>query len=288
MAVQVRRPRRRPARRPRRRSARSTAAGWAAAAAGAARAAVRASVINRFIVILHVGQVWGADRAGGDRHPPLSAASTSLDFANSFRFFANVGSMQFTQRQRPFQWTWRPFARGDRGRPAARLRRPVRLLSGLPDRDPLRLLAGADRGRRMVAAAADAVLPCTASRRGDPDRSRRLGLRRADDLRRGVDHLARPAGPLLHAPATARLLFWRRRGRPTAGRLRVTTARAHGRRRRRARSAPTRPAPGGREASPPPFRPPCSAGCRRGSAATSSPSKPKTIIFACMRPGGAP
>ena len=52
---------------------------------------------------------WGADRAGGDRHPPVPAASTSRDFANSFRFFANVGSMQFTQRQQPFRGRWRPF-----------------------------------------------------------------------------------------------------------------------------------------------------------------------------------
>jgi hypothetical protein len=51
---------------------------------------------------------WGADRAGGDRHPPASAASTSRDFANSFRFFANVGSMQFTKRQRPSWRRWRP------------------------------------------------------------------------------------------------------------------------------------------------------------------------------------
>jgi DNA-binding LytR/AlgR family response regulator len=51
----------------------------------------------------------GADRAGCGRHPLLSVASTSRDFANSFRFFANVGSMQFTQRQRPFGGRWRPF-----------------------------------------------------------------------------------------------------------------------------------------------------------------------------------
>jgi len=36
------------------------------------------------------------------------AASTSRHFANSFRFFANVGSMQFTQRQRLFLERWRP------------------------------------------------------------------------------------------------------------------------------------------------------------------------------------
>jgi DNA-binding LytR/AlgR family response regulator len=41
-------------------------------------------------------------------HPSVPAASTSLDFADSFGFFANVGSMQFTQRQRPFRGRWRP------------------------------------------------------------------------------------------------------------------------------------------------------------------------------------
>jgi DNA-binding LytR/AlgR family response regulator len=50
------------------------------------------------------------DRAGGDRPPTASAASTSRAFANSIGFFANVGSMQFTQRQRLFEGKWRPFA----------------------------------------------------------------------------------------------------------------------------------------------------------------------------------
>jgi hypothetical protein len=56
-----------------------------------------------------VDRFWGADHACGDRHPRISAASTSLDFANSFRFFANVGSMQFTQRQRRSWGSWKPF-----------------------------------------------------------------------------------------------------------------------------------------------------------------------------------
>ncbi len=51
----------------------------------------------------------GADRTGTIHIPPVSAASTSRHFANSFRFFANVGSMQFTQRQRFFEGKWRPF-----------------------------------------------------------------------------------------------------------------------------------------------------------------------------------
>lgn len=50
----------------------------------------------------------GAGRAGRDRHPLGPAASTSLDFANSVGFFVNVGSMQFTQRQRPAWEKWRP------------------------------------------------------------------------------------------------------------------------------------------------------------------------------------
>jgi hypothetical protein len=48
------------------------------------------------------------DCAGGDRHHSLCVASTSRDFANSFRFFANVGSMPFTQRQRLYWGRWRP------------------------------------------------------------------------------------------------------------------------------------------------------------------------------------
>jgi DNA-binding LytR/AlgR family response regulator len=45
----------------------------------------------------------------GDPHPLGFAASTSRYFANSVRFFADVGSMQFTQRQRPFEGRWGPF-----------------------------------------------------------------------------------------------------------------------------------------------------------------------------------
>jgi hypothetical protein len=39
----------------------------------------------------------------------MCSESTSRDFANSLRFFANAGSMQFAQRQRPFWGRWRPF-----------------------------------------------------------------------------------------------------------------------------------------------------------------------------------
>lgn len=41
----------------------------------------------------------GADRAGRGPHPRRGGASTSPAFANSLSLFANVGSMQFTQRQ---------------------------------------------------------------------------------------------------------------------------------------------------------------------------------------------
>jgi hypothetical protein len=48
------------------------------------------------------------DQTGACAIHPVSAASTSRDFAISFRFFANAGSMQFTQRQRPFWGRWKP------------------------------------------------------------------------------------------------------------------------------------------------------------------------------------
>lgn len=50
----------------------------------------------------------GGERALGDRHPSTSSHSTSRDFANSVCVFANVGNMQFTQRQRLFLRGWRP------------------------------------------------------------------------------------------------------------------------------------------------------------------------------------
>ena len=111
-------------------------------------------------------RLWGADRAGGDRHPLSDAASTSRDFANSFRFFANVGSMQFTQRQRP---SW------GRGRPllAAIV---VGLLLGLagpfgsyPAYSTAPRYAfwlGLTAAGAVAAVAADAVLPATRLRAG--------------------------------------------------------------------------------------------------------------------------
>jgi DNA-binding LytR/AlgR family response regulator len=50
---------------------------------------------------------WGADHAGGEQHPPVVAALTSQDFANSVHAFANAGSMQFTQRQWLSSGIWR-------------------------------------------------------------------------------------------------------------------------------------------------------------------------------------
>lgn len=48
------------------------------------------------------------DRTSGTCHRSVSVPSTSWDFADSLRFFANVGSMQFTQRQRLSRGRWRP------------------------------------------------------------------------------------------------------------------------------------------------------------------------------------
>ena len=101
----------------------------------------------------------GADGAGGDRHPPLSAASTSLDFANSFRFFANVGSMQFTQRQRPFQWTWRPFAAAIGVGLLLGLAGPFGSYPAFPTATRYAFWLGLTAAGVAAALAADAVLP---------------------------------------------------------------------------------------------------------------------------------
>lgn len=111
-------------------------------------------------------KVQGADCAGGDRYPSVSAASTSRDFANSFGFFANVGSMQFTQRQRPFGGRWRPFLTAI----------PLGLLLGLagpfgsypafPTATRYAFWLGLTAAGVVAALAADAVLPLTRLRAG--------------------------------------------------------------------------------------------------------------------------
>jgi DNA-binding LytR/AlgR family response regulator len=108
----------------------------------------------------------GADRAGGDRHPSVTAASTSRDFANSVRFFANAGSMQFAQRQWPFWGRWRPLL--------AAL--PVGLLLGFagpfgsypafPTTTRYAFWLGLTAAGAVAAVAADAVLPVTRLRAG--------------------------------------------------------------------------------------------------------------------------
>jgi DNA-binding LytR/AlgR family response regulator len=111
-------------------------------------------------------KLWGADCAGITRHPPVSAASTSRDFANSFRFFANVRSMQFTQRQRPFLGKWRPFL----------VAIPLGLLLGVagpfgsypafPTATRYAFWLGLTAAGVVAALAADAVLPVTRLRAG--------------------------------------------------------------------------------------------------------------------------
>jgi DNA-binding LytR/AlgR family response regulator len=96
----------------------------------------------------------------------VSAASTSRDFANSFRFFANVGSMQFTQRQRPSWGRWRPFLAAI----------PVGLLLGFagpfgsypafPTATRYAFWLGLTAAGVVAAVAADAVLPLTRLRAG--------------------------------------------------------------------------------------------------------------------------
>jgi hypothetical protein len=118
--------------------------------------------MNHFIFISPCRACCGArDRAGGDLHPQVSAASTSRDFANSFRFFANVGSMQVTQRQRHFRGGWRPFLAAI----------PVGLLLGFagpfgsyptfPTATRYAFWLGLTVAGAVAAVAADAILPAT-------------------------------------------------------------------------------------------------------------------------------
>lgn len=108
----------------------------------------------------------GADRAGGDRHPSLSAASTSRDFANSFRFFANVGSMQFTQRQRHFREIWRPILAAIAVGLFLGFAGPFGSYPAFPTATRYAFWLGLTVAGVVATVAADAVLPLTRNRAG--------------------------------------------------------------------------------------------------------------------------
>jgi DNA-binding LytR/AlgR family response regulator len=116
---------------------------------------------------LHVRRVSGHRfEPGGGRHLPVPAASTSQDYADSFRFFANVGSMQFTQRQRPLRGRWRPYLAAI----------PVGLLLGFlgpfgsnpayPTATRYAFWLGLTVAGVVAAVAAEAVVPATRLRAG--------------------------------------------------------------------------------------------------------------------------
>lgn len=111
-------------------------------------------------------EVWDADRAGGDRHPPGSAASTSRDFANSVRFFANAGSMQFTKRQRPFWGRWRPLLAAMAVGLLLGFAGPFGSYPAFPVATRYAFWLGLTAAGVVAAVAADAVLPVTRLRAG--------------------------------------------------------------------------------------------------------------------------
>ncbi len=101
----------------------------------------------------------------------VAVASTSRDFANSFRFFANVRSMQFTQRQRPFPGMWRPFVAAIALGPLLGFAGPFGSYPAYPTATRYLFWLGLTAAGVVAAVAADAALPVTRLRAG----ARRLG-----------------------------------------------------------------------------------------------------------------
>ena len=97
---------------------------------------------------------------------PSEAASTSRDFANSLAFFANVGSMQFTQRQRPFRWRWRPFVAAVVVGLLLGLAGPFGSYPAYPTAIRYAFWLGLTAAGAVAALAADAMLPATRRRAG--------------------------------------------------------------------------------------------------------------------------
>jgi DNA-binding LytR/AlgR family response regulator len=105
-----------------------------------------------------------APAAIGIRLP--SPASTSRDFANSFRFFANVRPMQFTQRQRPSWGKWRPLLAAITVGLLLGLLGPFGSYPAFPTATRYAFWLGLTATGVMAAVAADAVLPVTRLRAG--------------------------------------------------------------------------------------------------------------------------
>jgi LytTr DNA-binding domain len=104
--------------------------------------------------------------AGGDRHLPVSVASTRRDFANSLRFFANVRSMRFTKRQRPFLRRWRPLAAAILVGLLLGLAGPFGSYPAFPAATRYAFWLGMTVAGVVAAIAADAVVPISRLRTG--------------------------------------------------------------------------------------------------------------------------
>lgn len=105
-------------------------------------------------------------RAGGDRHLPGSAASTSRVFANSFSFFANVGRMQFAHRRRPLWRGWRPLRAATAVGLLLGFAGPFGTYPAFPTATRYAFWLGMTAAGMAAALAADAVLPRTRFRDG--------------------------------------------------------------------------------------------------------------------------
>ena len=96
----------------------------------------------------------------------MSVASTSQDFANSFRFFAKVGSMQFTKRQRPSWERCRPFLAAIPVGVLLGFLGPFGSYPAFPTATRYAFWLGLTAAGVVAAIAADAVLPQTRLRAG--------------------------------------------------------------------------------------------------------------------------
>ena len=96
----------------------------------------------------------------------MSVASTSQDFANSFRFFAKVGSMQFTKRQRPSWERWRPFLAAIPVGVLLGFLGPFGSYPAFPTATRYAFWLGLTAAGAAAAVAANAILPLTRVRAG--------------------------------------------------------------------------------------------------------------------------
>ena len=195
--------------------------------------------------------------------------------------------MQFTQRQRLLRLDWRPFVATIAVGLALGFAGPFGSYPAFPTATRYAFWLGLSVVGALAVLAADAVLPVTRLRAG-AIRIGAVALLSALPMTFVVAWTMSFLQPgRIYAPQQLAGLFWGVAAVQLLVAYVMNSAQPAVEGGGCARSCVEPPGTSGRDGGSPLFRPPWSTNCRLRSAATSSRSRRRIIIFACMRPGEA-